>query len=288
MIYRIDTDCNGTETIQHLIDDGLVENIECRDYKTYDKTVQRLASSVKPDDLVIVDTINRAAEQFLFWQFVSLRLKPGQSPSDLPEVTNPSNTLSVYGQIPYYVIETLRGIPCQLIILSQESDKFFNAETGRLTKWTKESAVAALPDAMPPEGLVLGSAARLSASALQALGDLTSDTFALHRLMQDTPGVTAKDGTPCIYRRGTRVLNVSDTVAILAKVHVKVEQYRLLRDNLYDPTLPKLYKMLGLKPRVILFYGPNGTGKTTLACSEAEAQYKKKHTTKAEEVEKCS
>lgn len=282
MIYRIDTDCNGTETIQHLIDDGLVENIECRDYKTYDKTVQKLASSVKPDDLVIVDTINRAAEQFLFWQFVSLRLKPGQSPSDLPEVTNPSNTLSVYGQIPYYVIETLRGIPCQLIILSQESDKFFNAETGRLTKWTKESAVAALPDALPPEGLVLGAAARLSASALQALGDLTSDTFALHRLMQDTPG-TGPDGKTYNYKRGTRVLNVSDTVAILAKVHVKVEQYRLLRDNLYDPTLPKLYKMLGLKPRVILFYGPNGTGKTTLACSDAEAQYKKKHT-KAEEV----
>jgi AAA+ superfamily predicted ATPase len=34
--------------------------------------------------------------------------------------------------------------------------------------------------------------------------------------------------------------------------------------------------MLGLKPRVILFYGPQGVGKSTLACSVAEAEYRAK------------
>jgi hypothetical protein len=275
MIYRINTDCNGNEAIQHLINANLVTDIECRDYIAYDKAVQKLASTVKPTDCIIVDTINRAAEMFLYWQFIGIRLKPGQSPSDLKDVTNPSNTLSIYGQIPFYVVETLRGIPCQLIILAQEGDKFFNAETGRMVKWDKESATGALPDALAPEGLVQGVAARLSAAAMRAVGDMTSDTFGLRRLMSDEVGVS-EDGTEKKYKRGTRCLNVSDTVAILAKIHVAIEQYRKLRDSLYHPTLPKLYTMLGVIPKVLLFYGANGTGKTTLACSIAEAEYRAK------------
>ena len=274
MIYRINTDMNGNEAIQHLIDAKLVTDIECRTYKEYDKAVQALASKVKPDDCVIIDTINRAAEMFLYWQFIGIRLAAGQSPSDLPKVANPSETLSIYGQIPFYVIEQLRGLPCQLVILSQEGDKFFNETTGRLTKWNKESAKGELPDTIPPEGLVLGTAARLSAAALQALGDMTSDIFGIHRLMSDTPGV-AEDGKTYNFKKGTRVLNVSDTVAILAKVHVSVEKYRQLRDNLYNPTLPKLYNMLGVKPKVLLIYGPNGTGKTTFACSTVELEHQK-------------
>lgn len=282
MIYRVNTDLNGNEAIQHLIDAKLVTDIECRTYREYDKAVQALASKVQPDDTVIVDTINRAAEQFLYTQFVGNRLKPGQSPSDLTEVTNPSNTLTIYGQIPFYVIEQLRGLPCQLIMLSQEADKFFNAETGRLVKWDKESATGALPDTLPPEGLVQGAAARLSAAALRIVGDMTSDIFGIHRLMADTPGI-GDDGKEYRFKRGTRVLNVSDTVAILAKVHVSVEKYRQLRDNLYNPTLPKLYKMLGVKPKVLLIYGPNGTGKTTFACSTVELEHQKTHALKTED-----
>jgi hypothetical protein len=275
MIYRLDLDLNGTETIDHLIKAGLVENIECRTFKEYDKAVQALGSKVKPDDMVIVDTINRAVDLFLHWQFITLRLKPGQSMSDLDDVKNPPNTLQVYGQAKHYVVEPLRGLPCPLVILSQEAEKFFNAENGKVVKWTGEMLTANIPNALPPEGLVQGAGARLPGSTHEALMDMTSDVFRVGRLMEDKNDLNNK-GETVKYKAGTRVLNVSDTVACLAKVHVQIEQYRKLRDNLYSPTLPKIYNMLGLKPRVILFYGPQGVGKTTLACSVAEAEYKSK------------
>lgn len=282
MIYRLDCDLNGSETIDHLIEAGLVTNIECRTYKEFDKAFAMVANKVEKDDTVILDTVNRAVDLFLNWQFITLRLKPGQTLSDLDDVKNPPNTLQVYGQIKHYVIEPLRGLPCQLIILSQETEKFFNAENGKLVRWTQESNTANLPNVIPPEGIVAGAGARLPGGTHDALMDMTSDVFRVGRLME--PRIVEEDGKKTRYATGTRVLNVSDTVACLAKVHVKVAQYRKLRDNLYHPTLPKIYAMLGLKPRVILFYGPQGVGKTTLACGVAEAEYKTNHTTKTEET----
>lgn len=271
MIHRINCDMNGVETIAHLIKAGLVKDHECRTYREYDKTVNALAQEVKPEDTVVIDTINRAVDMFLHWQFVSLRLKPGQTASDLDDVKNPPNTLQVYGQVPFYVFEALRGFPCQLIMLAHEGEKYFNAENGKVVKWTGEMNVANMPNVVPPEGVVQGAGALLPGKAHQAATQMTSDIFRVGKLMEDK--VVDRDGKQVKFLKGTRVLNVSDTVQVLAKVHVAIEQYRKLRDEIYNPTLPILYGVLGLTPKVLMFYGPEGVGKTTLACSVAQAQY---------------
>ena len=281
MLHRVDIDLNGCEAFQHLIDEGLVTNHECKTYREYDKCIDKLGKTVSPGDVIVVDTLNRAVDLFLDWQLIQVRLKPGQTPSDLQEITNPSNLLNLYGQCGNYVIEPLRGIPCQLIMLCHEGEKFFDAKTGRVVKYDRESNTGSLPDLVAPEGLVLGAAARLPAKAMRTAFDMCSDVFRIGRLMHEK--IDEIDGKRIKFPAGTRVLNVSDTVAILAKVHVAVEQYRKLRDNLYDPTLPRLYRMLGLKPRVLMFYGPPGVGKSALAVSVQEDEYKKRHTVKIDE-----
>ena len=67
----------------------------------------------------------------------------------------------------------------------------------------------------------------------------------------------------------TRFLQLRDSEEFVAKLHVQPEYDAKVPKVLSNPTLPKLYEILGKKPAWLLLYGPPGVGKTTLACSEA-------------------
>jgi hypothetical protein len=92
-----------------------------------------------------------------------------------------------------------------------------------------------------------------------------SDIFRMYHITEPMMGAEGEIRFPAY----TRFLQLRDSEEFIAKTHVSPELDAKLPKILSNPTLPKLYEILGKKPSWALIYGSPGSGKTTLACSEA-------------------
>jgi len=58
LIYLLDADLGGTESVQDLIDQGLVQYIPIPTFEAFDKAVEELKARVSDADTIIVDPIS--------------------------------------------------------------------------------------------------------------------------------------------------------------------------------------------------------------------------------------
>jgi len=254
MIYFLDCDLSGADSVQHLIDAGKVKRITIPSWTRFINTMNELLTVVTPNDLVIIDTVTKVAET------LRENVLRGESPDSSLSAVHEVMKGERYGQNSYLIaqqwfmrmVQNLYrgGEGCRIITTAHEDLKAIDPYNQTVTK----------------KGPLLND--KFAASLIAS----STDVFRLYW----TPVPILNEKGEVQFKEYTRFLQLKDSDDAIAKHHVSPKVSVGLPKAMSEPTLPKLYKRLGKKPSWLTIYGPPGIGKTTLACSEAEEEPKEK------------
>ena len=244
--YLLDADMGGVDSVQDLIDAGTVKHIPVPSFPEYEAAVASLLPQVGPNDLVILDTISQLANS------VRGDLKLGtDTNATLWDKRNvyfgDKNYLTVFeaaSQLIMRRLKNLRARGARIITVCHEDDQRDDISM------TKKRAPA------------------LNTAFYKALMASSSDVFPLSVQLEDKMNEAGDITIP----RGTRILNLRMSEDYVTKHHTPMAVSLKMPVGIKDPTLPKLYAVLGKKPSWLVLYGPPGAGKTTLACSDTTPQ----------------
>lgn len=248
MIFLLDADRNGTDSIQRRITAGAVQLIPCGSFVEYDAACRKLAERRgQPGDIVILDT------------FTSLLattrgdFKHGDDPTaSVWEAKDKYfgdkqalNSYQAAGNMVMRWLKNLRNVGYNIVVLAHEDEAL-----DEVTMTTKRNIKA-------------------NAEARDMLLSASSDVF---RLIENTDAVmgTNETGEPVtLLAAGERVLILKRTRETLAKFHVDIEQAPNIPPGIKSPSMAKLREVLGKTCSFLVVYGLPGVGKTTFATSDA-------------------
>jgi hypothetical protein len=251
MVFLLDGDLSGFDSVAHLLDTGQITRLPCRTYTEFITATRELALKVTPADLVIVDTVSKLAE--------TLR-------DDILHGENQENTLA---EISREIKGETYGRNCyqaaQRVFMRQMKNIHRAGDGARIITVFHEK------DQKDPDDVTLMKRGpSVNAAFYDSIVGQSSDIFRLTVAVEDVLGQDGK----VKYPRKTRFLQLQDSEEALAKYKVSPAVSEKLPRRIVNPTLPKLYKVLGKKPSWLSIYGSPGTGKSTLACSEIEIKEK--------------
>lgn len=253
MIYLLDADLGGTESVQDLIDQGLVQYIPIPTFEAFDKAVEELKARVSDADTIIVDPISTLGNT------TRGDFRLGTEDGEVWNKRNlyfggDKNFLTQYEAAEKMImrrIKNLRAKGAHIITTTHEDE-----QVDAITQTKKR-------------------APQLNQAFYGSLMAHSTDVFRLSMLFDD---VKDQDGS-VKHPAGTRVLYLKAAEGIdghVAKYHVPRSVAEKLPKGLLDPTWQKLCDTLDKDPGWCVIYGPPGIGKTSLAASKA--LYKKKET----------
>ena len=238
----------GTESVQNLINAGLVKHTPVPTFPAFDKAVVDLLPKVSEEDVVIIDTLSTLGNTTRG----DFRLGTEES-EDLWSKRNlyfggDKNFLTQYEAAEKMImrrIKNLRARGARIVTIVHEDE-----QVDQITMSKKR-------------------APQLNQAFYGSLMAHSTDVFRLSMFTEDVVGPQGD----VRYAAGTRVLYLKAAEGLdghVAKYHVPREVADTLPKGITDPTMPKLFETLGKKPGWLVIYGPPGVGKTTLACSEAQ------------------
>jgi hypothetical protein len=248
MIYLLDCDLNGADSVQRLIDSGAVTHLQCGSFPEFEGHCLKLLETVSNEDLVICDTLSKLADTTRGDMKLGVDMR-----ESLWEKRNvyfsDKNYLTVYEAAGQEIMRRLRNLRSRgaRIITTCHEDEQLDPTT-----MTKKRAPA-LNDAL-----------------YKSLMGSSSDVFRLRILTEE---MVDKEGK-IILPKYSRILQLQPDDFTITKFHVDPEVAVTIPQEMAAPTLPKLYKRLQKRPSWLVIYAPPGAGKTTLACSEATLQKK--------------
>lgn len=253
MIYLLNADRGGADSVAHLIRTGKVTHLPCPTYQAYEGHCKDLlARQPTDDDLVILDTLTRLAD--------SARgdMKLGADAESLWEKRNvyfsDKNYLTVYeaaGQLIMRRLRNLNNKGYRIVTICHEDEQFDQATMG------KKRAPA------------------INEALYKSLMGSCTDCFRLSVLREDE--VNAEGAV--VASAGSRLLQTTMDDQAICKYQVEANDdgsFRTVPRLIPSPTMRRVFKVLGKKPSWLVLYGEPGAGKTTLACSEANPVNTKK------------
>ena len=250
MIYWLDADNNGADSIQKAVDSGAVQHIVCDTFVAFEKAIVALIPKVGPDDLVIIDTVTSLANTTRGDMKLGTELT--ESLWDKRSIFfADKNYLTVYEAASQSImrrIKNIRARGARIITVCHEDEQ------------------------VDPATLAKKRAPQVNEAFYRSLLAASSDVFRLSALSE--PELNEKGEVK--YPADTRFLQLRNTDEAVAKYHVEREHSAKVPKRLSNPTLPRLYKALGKKPSWALIYGPPGVGKTTLCVSELQSTEQEK------------
>jgi hypothetical protein len=258
VIWTIDADIGGTETVQHLIDAKLVTKFTAQSLRDFDEAVMHILGHAQPEDEVVIDTISALANQ------TRGDLKLGYNYEEPIWDKSEIFFRDKFGQLGYEA--------AQQLIMRRIRNLRALAETWEDTgkKAFTVTILSHQRDVIDPNTGIKGSAGPdVNPAFFAALLNVASDMFRLDMYTEDE---LTEDGK-VKYPKGTRVLYLRKTMDMIAKDRCTTEVSGKLPKGIINPTLPKLYEVLKRKPRMLVVYAPPGVGKTTLAHSNAQAVF---------------
>lgn len=246
MIYLLDCDMNGLDSISAELNTGKVTRLPCPTFQAFENACVALLKVVGPEDLVICDTITSLLNTTR--GDAKLGTDPEKSIWEVGQakyLSGDKNYLTVYemaGQLTMRRLKNLRARECRIIVTahcSEVKDESF----GNMKKLGPEVNPAMV-------GTLVGA---------------SSDLFRLEEIAE---AITDPNTGEVRVKAGERILWLRRTDAYMAKFHVTRERSEVIPTGITNPSLPKLYGVLGKKPSWLTIYGFPGAGKTSFAVSE--------------------
>jgi hypothetical protein len=253
MIYLLNADLNGNDSIAHLIDGGKVKELECGTFEAFDNHSRALLTKVSSGDIVIVDTLTSLANTTR--GDAKLGNDESESLWDKREkFLGDKNYLTVYelaGQLIMRRLKNLRARGCHLITTTHEDEQ---RDDGTLMR---------------------KRAPALNAALYRSLMGASSDVLRMQVLTDPITNSKGEVKVPA----GVRTLQLRVTDDAVIKTHVRREIGEKLPKYIYNPSWEKLVKVLGKTPSWLVLYGPPGVGKTSLSTDAAEIPHDQSETT---------
>jgi len=235
---------NGTDSIQHLVDDNKIVHIPCPTFKAFDESARQLLTKVGLGDFIIVDTVTLLAEttrtDSKFGTDMEVSLWDQRE-----KVLGDKNYLTVYqlaGTLIMKRLRNFRNVGARIITTTHEDEQ---RDDGTLMRKRAPAVNAAL---------------------YRSLVAASSDVIRMqivHEPITDAKGVIKVPA-------GVRSLQLKSSDDAVIKTHVLRDVGEKLPRFIYNPSWQKLCAALGKTPSWLLLYGPPGVGKTTLSTEMAE------------------
>lgn len=257
MIHRLDGDLNGADSIENVIAEGLMVNHPCHTWDDTDRICRELIYKTKigKGDTVIFDTIDMIASQLRMENKLGkdLDIELMTKSHKIMEDPNYLNVYQLSGAFIKQRLNNFRARGVQIVIISHEDE-----EKDAYTKAKKRGP-------------------NLNPAFREEVLSFSSDVYRLRKLAENVLVTDGEGNETVAYKRGTRVLQISETDEIIAKYHVKPNEDGSFRDMPSSIVLTDNIKtewdaivnVLGKQPSIVTLYGPPGVGKTTLAASRA-------------------
>lgn len=246
-IYRMNADENGTDSIQAYINDGRVTDLECPTFEAFDQHRVELQRKIVPGDIIILDTITRMLETTRTDRQLGNEIDaPLWEPVKVNKYFGDKEYLAVYNmaaQLTMRALHNLRARGAQIIVIAHESEV--------------KDPMAGMKMAGP----------NVNPAMVDNLIGASSDVFRLVNLTTPLRNDTGEVVLPA----DTRVLYLRRTDDMTAKFQVARELSAGIPKAIVDPTMQKLYETLGKRPAFLTVYGHPGAGKSTFACTAADA-----------------
>lgn len=252
MIWLLDADLKGYTAIHRQIEAGLVKPLVCDTFMAYQAHCRALLTKVTSDDLVICDTFSNLLETGRFdARYTDLDEKLYPDADDLWKKRNIDDpygrSYDVAGKFSLRWLKNLQARGARIITICHEAE-------------VRDDSVIPPMKRRGPD---------VNDKLVNPLIGASTDLYRLEQLTEAMTSV-AEDGTV------TTLANVDDRILYLrsqphfrAKFSCDIERSPKILRGMLNPTLPKLYEHLGVRPSWITLFGPSGVGKTTLAVSDA-------------------
>jgi len=241
MIYLYSTDGNGADAIIDVLGHKELVRFPVVRYMDFDKHVTSIVSQVTPKDIVIVDTIDMLAAT---WR------------GDHNLGTDPTETMwgkkeRFFKEKPGYGLYT----GPEGMIIRQLKNLSRGGEGAKIIT-TVHEAVRIDETTVPP---TKKRSPDLNPALLGSLMGSSSHVFRMARINEPI----FNDQNEEVVSAGSRILQLRVTVEYTAKAQYEEK----LPKALTNPTLPRLWKLLGFVPTWLTVYGPPGVGKSTFVTS---------------------
>jgi hypothetical protein len=263
VIYLLDADLNGDDSVRHLVLAGKVKYVPMTNHEAFESVVTKLLPLVyrernesgnflcKPEELdtVILDSAPAMAE-LMRWDS-KFGSDPTKTILDKRKLYlgGDANFLTVYNWTTDAIMTRLKNLRAAgaRVITTSHTDE--SVDPASLTK------------KMSPD---------MNDALRKSMMRACSDVFRMYELFD--PIVNKTTGEVSV-PAGFRILQLAKNDEAVAKYHVTDEYAtKIPKEITVPPTggLHKLYVVLGKRPSWLHLYGAEGVGKTTFACSEAD------------------
>lgn len=244
--FRLNADRNGTDSIQAYIDAEKIIDLPCPTFDDFDKHRIALQKDIQPGDIVCLDTITTMLETTRDDRVLGNKIdEPLWEVSKVNKFFGDKEYLNTYkmaGGLTMRALHNLRARGAQIIVIAHETEV--------------QDAMAGMKMAGPA----------MNPAMVDTLIGASSDVF---RLVSLTAPITNAEGA-VIYPVDTRILYLRRTDAFTAKFQVARERSAQIPRGIPDPTMGKLYDILGKRPAFVTIYGHPGSGKTSLTATATD------------------
>jgi hypothetical protein len=248
MIWLLDADQNGDDSIRHLVEAKAINYVPIPGFQAFEQAVKTLLPLVGPNDLVILDTLASMANSTRGDAKLGTDAQADLWDRRSKYLDGDKNYLTVYSLATDVIMRRLKNIRAtgaRIITTSHEDEK------------------------IDPTDAMKKRAPKLNDALYQSIMAATSDVFRLFEIV--TP-LLNPDGSERV-AQGTRVLQLRKSEDAVAKYHVRPSVSDTIPMYLKLPKtggLHTLYNEIGKRPTWLHLYGAPGAGKTALSVSEAE------------------
>jgi len=258
MLYLLNADRGGADSVAHLIAAGKIVHLPCPSYPEYQEHMRSLiAKPTGEDDTIVLDTLDRMGETTRG----DIKLGPGAD-TDIwaarKKLIGEDDFGASYSAAATSIMRWLRNANnrgYRIITVCHENEQF-DREAGFKKR-----------------------APQLNPKFYDSLIGSCTDCFRLTVLREDRLDGEGR----VVARAGTRVIQTTMDDDAICKYQVTPDEegsYPVIPKFIPNPTMRRIWKVLKKKPSWLTIYGESGSGKTTLACSEVYPEPAPKKETK--------
>jgi hypothetical protein len=260
LIFHLDTDLKGLPyPYRPLAEEGKrLKTFKLATYQEYENCADALVEEIKPNDLVIVDTLSQLVEATL--EYLKERAMAAAGITKASEAIALFEKVSAFGRdykdskgLILQKIKNLSARGARIILNVHQKSAYMDADRASIVSTFR---------GIPMDSVkVIGPS--LNNQLFEQVNARATDIYRLSRFNED---VKDDEGNVSV-AYGTRLLHLTENPGDVIKSSAPPDKLASLREGLLNPTLPKLYTLIGGKPEMMVVYSPPGVGKTTFALS---------------------